>query len=211
MVAKTVVLARARDADAGGFRRWLLADHAPQHLAPLADRLALQLAMPDADDAPPYDAVIELWSAAPLGEAITADEALASRAILDVRASEEVIAKDERDGTAIGATPGVSQLSFTRPIAGMAREETLRHWSEHIPLAREIHVGMNRYVQDRLAPGAEGAEPWFGMAHLHFPDEAALRDGLFRTPEDIEAITADVAEFVGGYATMLAVEHVIKA
>jgi len=70
---------------------------------------------------------------------------------------------------------------------------------------------MNRYVQDRLAPGADGAAPWFGMAHLHFPDEAALRDGLFRTPADIEAIIADVAEFVSNHVTMLATEHVIKA
>jgi len=209
-VAKTVVLARARDTDAEGFRRWLLADHA-RWLAPLADRLALQLATPAPGDGPPYDAVIELWSATPLDSVIAADEALTTRAELDIRASEEVVAKDERDGITIGATPGLSQLSFTRPIAGMAHEETLRHWSDHIPLAREIHVGMNRYVQDRLAPGAKGAAPWFGMAHLHFPDEAALRDGLFRTPADIEAITADVAEFVGGYATMLAVEHIIKA
>jgi len=210
-MAKTVVLARARCADAEGFRRWLLTEHAPRRLAPLADRLVLQLATPAPDEASLYDAVIELWSAAPLAAAIAADAALAGHAELDIRASEEVIAKDERGGIAAGATPGLSQLSFTRPIEGMAREETLRHWSEHIPLACAIHVGMNRYVQDRLAPGADGAAPWFGMAHLHFPDDATLRDGLFRTPEDIAAITADVAEFVGGYATMLATEHVIKA
>ena len=190
-MAKTVVLARVRDADAEDFRRWLLVEHAPRALAPLADRLALQLATPvPGGEAPPYDAVIELWS----------DVSLAA-----------TIAKDERGGIATGATPGISQLSFTQPIAGMAHEETLRHWSEHILLARDIHVGMNRYVQDRLAPGADGAAPWFGMAHLHFPDEAALRDGLFRTPADIEAIIADVAEFVSNHVTMLATEHVIKA
>lgn len=211
-MAKTVVLSRARDADAEGFRRWLLAEHAPQVLAPQADHLALQLATPvPGGDAPAYDAVIELWSDTSLATRIAADETLAARAVLDIRDSQELIAKDERGGIAIGTTPGISQLSFTQPIDGMAHEETLRHWSEHIPLAREIHVGMNRYVQDRLAPGADGAAPWFGMAHLHFPDEAALRDGLFRTPQDIEAIIADVAEFVSHYATMLAVEHVIKA
>jgi uncharacterized protein (TIGR02118 family) len=211
VVTKTVVLARARGTDAEGFRRWLLTEHAPRGLAPLTDRLVLQLGTPGPDEALPYDVVIELWSGTPLCDALAADEALAARAVLDIRASEEVIAKDERDRITIGGTPGISQISFTQPIAGMAQEETLRHWSEHIPLACTIHVGMNRYVQDRLAPGAEGAAPWFGMAHLHFPDEAALRDGLFRTPADIEAITADVAEFVSHHATMLAVEHVIKA
>ena len=43
---KTVVLARARDTDADVFRRWLLAEHAPYMLAPLTNRLALQLAIP---------------------------------------------------------------------------------------------------------------------------------------------------------------------
>ena len=211
-MAKTVVLARARDADAEDFRRWLLVEHAPRALAPLADRLALQLATPvPGGEAPTYDAVIELWSDVSLAATIAKDEALAGCAELDIRDSQELIAKDERGGIATGATPGISQLSFTQPIAGMAHEETLRHWSQHILLARDIHVGMNRYVQDRLAPGADGAAPWFGMAHLHFPDEAALRDGLFRTPADIEVIIADVAEFVSDHVTMLATEHVIKA
>lgn len=49
------------------------------------------------------------------------------------------------------------------------------------------------------------------MAHLHFTDEAALRDGLFRSADDIAIIAADVAEFVQDYATMLAIEHVFKA
>ena len=204
---KTVVLARARDTDADVFRRWLLAEHAPYMLAPLT-RLALQLAIRGSDgETPPYDAVIELWADAPVADRIAADHALAARALFDVRESQEMIVKDEREEIVVGATPGISQLSFVAPIAGMPLEETLRHWSEHIDLARDIHVGMNRYVQDRLTLGAA---PWFGMAHLHFPDAEALRDGLFRTAADMETIAADVAEFVGDYATMLAIEHVMK-
>lgn len=169
-ITKTVVLARARSDDAEDFRNWLLTRHAPHRLAPLAERLVLQLAIPGPDGAAPlYDAVIELWSAAAPGAALMVDEALAARAILDICGSEEIVPKDERRSIATGVTPGLSQLSFTQPIAGMAREQTRRHWCEHIPLACEIHFGMNRYVQDRLTPGAEDSAPWFGNARACGP------------------------------------------
>lgn len=157
---------------------------------------------------PIYDAVVELWSDAPI--AIEADGLLTAMASLDIRMSQEVVGKAGDGPPPIGVTPGLSQLSFIQAKPGMPRSEAERHWDEHISLAREIHVGMTRYVQDRLSAAEAGARPWFGMAHLHFPDAAALRDGLFRTPEDVAVISADVAEFVAGHATMLAVEHVVK-
>ncbi|GGC02889.1 hypothetical protein GCM10011494_21750 [Novosphingobium endophyticum] len=205
---KTVILARAPDGKLGeawpGFlscRPW----------AAQASRIAVQVGMPstpapaEAPEPPLYDAVIELWSDTPLP--LAADRELAARALLDIRASQELVAK----GTApavVGVTPGLSQLSFIAALPGLAPAEYLRHWGEHIPLATAIHVGMDRYVQDRLSAGEAG---WFGMAHLHFPDDAALRDGLFRSAEDVAVITDDVAEFVGEYATMLAIEHVVKS
>lgn len=153
---------------------------------------------------PAYDAVIELWSDTAL--AIDADRLRADWMQADIHISTEVVGKPAARPMQTGATPGLSQLSFIRAIDGLPRAEVERHWDEHIPLAREIHVGMDRYVQDRLSP----ADPWFGMAHLHFPSEAALREGLFRSPEDVAVIGADVAEFVSDYATMLAIEHVVK-
>lgn len=159
---------------------------------------------------PHYDAILELWSDEPLGDRVASDAALVDDWQLDIRTSDEVVGKEGRGQAPAGATPGLSQLSFIHKIDAMPHAEAERHWSEHIPLASAIHVGMERYVQDRLSAGAADAEPWFGMAHLHFPNEAALRDGLFRTPEDVETITADVAEFVSTYATMLAIEHVVK-
>ncbi|WP_313808466.1 EthD family reductase [Sphingobium sp.] len=157
---------------------------------------------------PIYDAVAEIWSDAPIG--LEADGLLIGLASLDIRMSREVVGKAGDGPAPVGVTSGLSQLSFIRAKPGMLRSEVERHWDEHIPLACEVHVGMNRYVQDRLSAGEGDAEPWFGMAHLHFPDEAALRDGLFRTPEDVAVISADVAEFVDDYATMLAIEHVVK-
>lgn len=212
-MAKTIVLAKAVEP---GLDAWLR-EHLPgRPWAAQASRIAFQRGMaappsPGAADAPPaYDAVIEVWSHGSLAVAIADDDVLASRAILDIRASEEVVARPPSHAIGPGATPGLSQLTFLTPLPGLSRAEFVRHWTEHIPLALAIHVGMNRYLQDYLAPGGEGAGPWYGMAHLHFPDAAALRDGLFRSPEDIATITADVAEFIGEFVTMLADEHVVK-
>ncbi|ATI80743.1 EthD family reductase [Sphingobium yanoikuyae] len=157
---------------------------------------------------PIYQAVVEIWSDAPV--LIEAEDLLNAIASIDIRVAQEVIGKAGNGPAPVGVTPGLSQLSFIQARSDMTRSEAERHWDEHIPLAREIHVGMARYVQDRLSTGAAEARPWFGMAHLHFPDAVALRDGLFRTPEDVAVITADVAEFVADHATMLAVEHVVK-
>jgi len=180
-----------------------------------ASRIAVHLGMPAPTAAggpplpPPYDVVIELWSDEWLD--IAEDAVLAALGTLEVYDSREVIGKAGEGRPPVGATPGLSQLSFIQAIDGMPRGESERHWDEHIPLACDIHVGMSRYVQNRLSPAGPGARPWFGMAHLHFPDEAALRQGLFRTPEDIRVITEDVAEFVSDHITMLATEHVVKA
>jgi uncharacterized protein (TIGR02118 family) len=182
-----------------------------------ARRIVVQIGMPapgeqGADPTPPvYDAIAEIWSDTPVADTIPADPVLAAGWTFDIRTSQEVVGKAESGPALTGVTPGLSQLSFIRAIDGMARTETARHWDEHIPLACAIHVGMNRYTQDRLSSGENGARPWFGMAHLHFPDADALRDGLFRSPEDMAVIGADVAEFVSDHATMLAIEHVVKA
>lgn len=180
-----------------------------QPWAQTATRIVVHVGLPAPVEAggpalpPAYDAVIELWTdAAPAQGAFDAGWEQA-----DVRSSAEMIGKPSAEPVAVGVTPGLSQLSFIRAIDCLPRAEVERHWDEHIPLAREIHVGMNRYVQDRLSP----ADPWFGMAHLHFPDEVALRDGLFRSAEDVVVITADVAKFVQDHVTMLAIEHVVKA
>lgn len=179
-----------------------------------ASRIAVHVGLPapveaDGPAVPPiYDAVVEIWSDAPID--LAADGVLAGWGTVDIRSSQAVIGKAPGNAAPTGITPGLSQLSFIQAIDGMPRAEIERHWDEHIPLACAIHVGINRYVQDRLSPASADARPWFGMAHLHFPDEAALRDGLFRTPDDIAVISADVAEFVRDYATMLAIEHVVK-
>ncbi len=188
-----------------------VADHLPAALAAQpwaerASRIVVQLAAPAQAEPPIYDAIVEIWSDAP----IVLDGMAADWDRIDIRSSQEVIGKAADRTAPVGVSPGLSQLSFIQAIDGLPRAEIERHWDEHIPLARDIHVGMDRYVQDRLSAAPEGARPWFGMAHLHFPSADALRDGLFRSPDDVAVIGADVAEFVSDYATMLAIEHVVK-
>lgn len=209
---KTVIFLRAREQAARALLLSMLVD---RPWVDRASRMVVQMGVttpadPGDEMTPHYDAVVELWSDEPLDGLLSDDRALAAAWRLHVRISREVVGKAGNGQAPVGVTPGLSQLSFVRKIEAMPDAEAQCRWSEHIPLACAIHVGMERYVQDRLSTGAAGAEPWFGMAHLHFPSEAALRDGLFRTPADVEAITADVAEFVSDFATMLAVEHVVK-
>lgn len=211
---KTVILMRGHaNADTPSLPELL----AQQSWAAQVQRIVVQVGMPapveqDAVPVPPiYDAVAEIWSDAPVADVIAANPVLSAGWTLDIRTSHEVVGKAGSGPAPLGVTPGLSQLSFIRAIEGMACAETERHWDEHIPLACAIHVGMNRYIQDRLSSGDNGARPWFGMAHLHFPDASALCDGLFRGPEDMVLIGADVAEFVSDHATMLAIEHVVKA
>ncbi|KKW91918.1 EthD domain-containing protein [Sphingobium chungbukense] len=203
---KRIILLRGpRSALAASAPEWAKA----QGWATAAERIVVHVGLEaPVDDGgaavpPVYDAVIELWSDAPCD----ADSLRSDWEQAEVRSSTQIVGKPSEYPLAVGISPGLSQLSFIRAIEGLPRTEVERHWGEHIPLACEIHVGMNRYVQDRLSP----PDPWFGMAHLHFPSEAALRDGLFRSAEDIAVITADVAEFVSDYATMVAIEHIVKA
>lgn len=87
---------------------------------------------------PVYDAVAEIWSDTP----IVADAFGGGWDRAIVRASTPVVGKPPPVEVELGITPGLSQLSFIRAIDGMASAEVERHWDEHIPLARDIHVGM---------------------------------------------------------------------
>ena len=211
-MTKIVALVRSRESDLGP---WLLDNLAARPWAEKAVRLAVQIGCAGPDDAPdreppPYDAVIECWGDPSLAEQVVRDAALFARAVLDVRGSEEIVAKGSVP-TLAGRSPGISQLTFLKGRADLPRSALLARWSQHAPLAIEVHVGMDRYVQDHFTPAEANDSDWFGMAHLHFPDDLSLRDGLFRTEGDIARIGTDVAGFVGCHATMHAAEYVLKA
>jgi len=205
---KSVALLSARTSDA---MPWLL-DHAARSTCGGATlrRVTVHIGVPDLAGRPPlYDAVLEVWRDAD-GVNEEMIDPLTGRFAVEQYAAEELVAKPDILPPAVGITPGIASLSFIRGKQVLSRAELVRHWSEHASLACDIHWGMTRYVQNRFAARDGMAAGWFGMAHLHFPDAATSRDGLFRTAEDRALIAADVAEFVDDYATMLAVEHVIR-
>lgn len=213
-MGKWVALARVAagaDGSSGPLAEWLPALLASRSWAARAQRIVVQIAREDPDDPPVCDAAIEVWSDAPLSAELRRDRELGTMLDLEWFDSDEVVALAAPGSCVQGITRGFSQLSFIAARPELTPAEALRHWDEHIPLALEIHHGMNRYVQDRFLPAEGTAQEWLGMAHLHFPDEESLCNGLFRTAADIAVIQADVAEFVGHYATVLAVEHVVKA
>jgi hypothetical protein len=105
-------------------------------------------------------------------------------------------------------TPGVAMLSLLSPYRGVSREETVLRWREHAPLALAIHHAAQRYAQYELFDGMADEPPYAGMANLHFPDLDQMASGMFRTPDDIAVIAADVARFVYRHDTFLASEHI---
>lgn len=205
---KSVALLRASRSDA---MPWLLEHAARSSFGGAgAPRTTVHVGVPDQSGQPPhYDAVLEVWRDID-GAHEDMIDSLTGRFVVDRYAAKELVAKPAVLPATVGITPGIASLSFIRPKQALSRTEVLRHWSEHVPLACEIHWGMTRYIQNRFEARDGTTTGWFGMAHLHFPDAATLRDGLFRTAEDRAAIATDVAEFVDDYATMLAVEHVIR-
>lgn len=208
---RTIALLRAEIADSASALGWLVDEAAPALAASPSIRSLSVLVATPTPSGPLYDAVIEIEGDVAFAPILTDDDAWNDRFVIEACTSQAVVAKVGPSPRTIGTRPGFSLLSFIAARPEMRRDEVLRHWDEHIPLACEIHWGMDHYVQDRFGTADPEAPHWFGMSHLHFPAEALLQDALFRTPEDRAVIAADVAEFVADHATMLATEHVIRA
>jgi uncharacterized protein (TIGR02118 family) len=107
-----------------------------------------------------------------------------------------------------GPAGAISILALIERPRGMSRAEAFRHWSEHIPLAVEIHHKALSYRQYRFVERlTEGARDYTGLAVLGFASAEDIRTGLFRTPEDRALIDSDVAEFTANFETLFATEH----
>jgi uncharacterized protein (TIGR02118 family) len=97
----------------------------------------------------------------------------------------------------VASRPGVALVV---PVyrAQLSPAEFDAHWRDvHAPLALAHHVGMCGYDQntvlEALHPGSPGYD---GIAVLRFPSAAALREGLFDSPDGQAAILADTRRFV---------------
>lgn len=210
-----MALARARaPAERGSFQAWVLQQGVRALLArvPAGARLIVNVAdrpspWPEREGTEaPYDAIVELWTPGAHRAAPVLAEALAARAgAAHVYRAEEAIYNESPTGHNPAA---VNLIAVWDVRPGLPRSEARRHWQEHVPLALAIHHGNTRYVQTWLAEAlSHDAPPHAGIASLRFPSLEAITSGLFRSPDDVKVIEADVAEFVGASPVMYTTEH----
>lgn len=174
-----------------------LADSLAAH--PAVARSALNLCD---DPAAPYAAVLEV--AAPRLPAEPLALRLATLPGAEVYRSRELVELPPPQGP----FPGIKLIAPWVLKPGVSPAEGRRHWDEHVPLARSAHVGASAYVRHWVeACYSPGAPAWRGIAILWFDTAADLRERLFGKPEDLDAVTRDVADFVGDTCTLFAREY----
>ena len=176
-------------------------------LMPLARRVAGTLWL--ADQTPPegwgqpaYAAVVAVC-----GEAGIVRNGLADFGALPLPSSARCF-KDETLASPGRNTSGVSLLSLIVPRPELDRDEAIRRWREHAPLALAVHHGARRYTQYELPGGATAPSGHVGMANLHFDSLENVTGKMFREPADTRLITDDIARFVASTETFLTSEYV---
>jgi hypothetical protein len=93
-----------------------------------------------------------------------------------------------------GTLSGLTLVVFVRPRPGVEIGEVKARWDRHAPLARRVHVGMQRYSRNLIEwISTPGARPYIGVAVLQFATDADFLEGLWESPEGRAAIEYDVA------------------
>jgi uncharacterized protein (TIGR02118 family) len=177
----------------------------------LVDRPPVEAAGLPTPDSPPLDALVELWVDDPAGAFATwrADPALGAGAGYVV---DEAVQRDyPRTWSEGESSPGIKAVYLIRPTPGISVEEFVRHWRDvHGPLALRHHIGAWKYVQNAVEERFGDADPTIvGLAELHFPTVDDLVERMYDSEEGVQAIAADVAQFVGGADGYLATEYVL--
>lgn len=109
----------------------------------------------------------------------------------------------ERDSPALatGTGPhGRKLVTCWRARADLTSAQARQRWDEHVPLARRIHVGCQRYVRNWVLAlvRASGDFPpiYSGFAFQYFASARDLAERLFDSPESAGVIQHDVAAFI---------------
>ena len=159
----------------------------------------------------PWHVVIEGWAdQGTLGESLrraALDSLVATQAMYQVTEFVEIDA---------GPGPGwpVSGVRLIVPWIGrtdVSPGERRRHWDEHVPLAKRIHIGVTRYVRNWVE-GPVGddsalAPPYQGIASQHYPSERDLHERSFDSPASVQVINDDVAEFIAEHVVLPVTEY----
>lgn len=107
---------------------------------------------------------------------------------------------------------GVKLVCPIQRRSGMTHADFVEHWlHRHVPLALVHHPGLIRYVTnvvDRCL--SDSAEPWDGVAELHFATEDDLKYRMYDSEAGERIITADIERFIGKRAAYRVAEYAQK-
>jgi len=232
---KAMVFLRARPAVVRAeFQDWMLRSYTPSALRGTTGlhRLAVDIVVDTppgiayrppsdpanrdgADDRPACDVVLQVWADAPAlcgpwlaGASAELDAVVESGRAFAV--TETVVW--DREATATGALPGIKYLAILDFHDDLPDSAARRSWRLHAGLARRVHVGCTRYVQnwidEALVPGMEPAR---GIPELYFPSEFELLQCFFDSPRGREEILHETQHFIRSGPRLYAREHVLRA
>lgn len=189
----------------GGALDTTAVDHLARHVATLDGTAFFHVLVDDQPEAgagtapePPAPLIVEWFASSAPGAADWADAlGIAEGRLVCDEVSE--LLRWQRPGTVYSAADGVSHICRVGRTAGLTMEQFEEHWTQvHRPLAQTHHFGMELYVQNLARHAAGGTGSGIdGIAELRFRSAEALANEMYDSPEGLQAISTDVAKFVG--------------
>lgn len=137
---------------------------------------------------------IELWTTA---EPQNWEDEIMSLPLEGVMAFQVEESVEKGNGVyPVGPLSGVTQISFFWPAAGVSMADIRARWGLHPPLARRVHIGMDRYTRNWVVRYETAAtNHWCGISVLHYPDDESFRERRYESPEGRAAVAYDAAGF----------------
>ncbi|TLX70632.1 hypothetical protein FAS41_27370 [Pseudomonas nicosulfuronedens] len=116
---------------------------------------------------------------------------------------EECVEKDSPTLPADTGPNGRKLVTCWRARADLTSAQTRQRWDEHVPLAKRIHVGCQRYernwVQALVRASGDFPPIYAGFAFQYFASAQDLAERLFDTPENAGVIQRDVDAFIAAF------------
>jgi hypothetical protein len=118
----------------------------------------------------------------------------------------------DRAGAPGEATPGIKQVSFLHPPAGLDHAEFRTRYRAHVGEARRHMPGLWQYVQDVVEPLPDDPEQLHGISELWFASLDDFRDRYWALPDSHVEEQAEVGQFLSSRTwSLLVTEHVLRA
>lgn len=145
------------------------------------------------------------------GRAVVERDVAGFMAGAEAYVTTEHVQKDECARVPLGAPS--SSVKMICPLwrrPDMTHEQFVEHWlTRHVPLAKEHHPAMCRYVtnvvDERLGSSGPDLD---GIAEIHFPSLAVLAQGFFASAEGERIVREDIGRFIGRTGPYRVIEYV---